>query len=122
MASENEPEMSHLHTTSHPKALRVNHTGIHTRQKMVSIAYAYIHYLSLYLQVLSADNLCKQFRPRPSLFFGGSDLDPNCLTLKEFFKKVDFLKKKKYQHTTKKHAKFPSRQRVKCAYLAIQLG
>ena len=43
------------------------------------------------------------------------DLDPNCLTLivilKEFLKEVDF---EINQQTTKKHLKFPSRQRVKC--------
>ena len=33
-----------------------------------------VHELKHCLLVLSADNLCKQFGPRP-------DLDPNCLTL-----------------------------------------
>ena len=58
--------------------------------------------LTLYLQVLSADNFCKQFGPRsgPNKAQQNvrSDLDPNCLTLmvflKEFFKKVDFEKDK----------------------------
>ena len=43
-----------------------------------------------------------------------ADMDPNCLTLmiflNEFFEKVDF---EKSQQMTKKHAKLPSRDRVK---------
>ena len=33
-------------------------------------------------QVLSADNLCKQFGPRSGPTNVGPDLDPNCLTLR----------------------------------------
>ena len=36
---------------------------------------------TLYLQVLSADNLCEQFRSRSGPPKVGPDLDPNCLTL-----------------------------------------
>ena len=48
----------------------------------------------------------------------GPDLDPNCfdadgIFLKEFFKKVNF---EKNQQTTKKHAKLPSRQKVKVEF------
>ena len=61
--------------------------------------------LTLYLLVSSADNFCKQFLPRSSLF------DTKMVFLKEFFEKVDF---EKNQQTTKKkkHEKFPRGQRV----------
>ena len=36
--------------------------------------------LTLYLLVLSADDLCKQFGPRSGPTNDRSDLDPNCLT------------------------------------------
>ena len=82
--------------------------------------YSYfIDVILLFTYVSSADNQCKtvwtQIRPDknvgPDLSDKnvGPDLDPNCLTLmvflKEIFKKDDFEKIK--------HAKFPSRQRVK---------
>ena len=55
--------------------------------------------------VSSADHdLCKLF---PDKMTGDQDI--NCLTLKEFFKKVDFDKN---QQSTKNYAKYPSRQRV----------
>ena len=62
----------------------------------------------------SADNICKQFGPRSSLTkcraWSESKLfDTLMVFLKEFFKWFDIEKK---QQTTKKHAKFPSRQRV----------
>ena len=47
-----------------------------------------------------------QIRPDKTV---GPDLDTNCLTLKEFFEKVDL---EKNQQTTKKDEKLPSRQRV----------
>ena len=37
--------------------------------------------LTLYLQVASADNLCKQLVPRLGPTIVGPDLDRNCLTL-----------------------------------------
>ena len=40
----------------------------------------------------SADNLCKYFELRKDRQNIGPDLDPNHLTLKEFFEKVDFEK------------------------------
>ena len=66
-------------------------------------------------QVSAADNLCKQFGPRSGLTNcqAGSRsklFDTLMVFLKEFFKKVDFFKKKK--KTTKKHAKLPCRQSV----------
>ena len=73
-----------------------------------------IETLTLYLLVLSADNLCKQFGPRsdPTSCRSGYDsklFDIMKVLLKEFFAKVDF---EKNQQTTKKHAKLPSRHRV----------
>ena len=52
------------------------------------------------LLVSSADNLCKQFGPRPGLtksraWSGDNLFDTWMIFLKEFFEKVDFEKKKK---------------------------
>ena len=67
----------------------------------------------------SADKLCNSLDPDQGRQKVGSDLDQNSLTLmvflQESFKKVDLKKKQ----TTIKHAKFPSRQRVKCLYKHI---
>ena len=54
------------------------------------------HSLILYNLVLSADIFCKQFGTRSLMVF-----------LIEFFEKVDFEKRKKYQLTAIKHEKFP---------------
>ena len=62
--------------------------------------------LTLSLLVLSADNIFKQFGSRS----GSKLFDTLIVFLKEFFEKSDF---EKYQHTTKKHGKLPSRQTVK---------
>ena len=70
-------------------------------------------------RVASADNLCKQLRPRSGLTicpaWSGSKLfDILLVFLIEFFEK-DFLKKvilKKKKQMTKKHAKLPSMQWV----------
>ena len=62
-------------------------------------------YLQYRLLIIFASSLC----PDQSRQNVGPDLDPNCLTL-TIFLKVDF---EKNQQTTKKHALFPSRQRVK---------
>ena len=59
------------------------------------------------VKVLSADSLCKQIGPRSH--FVRPDLDPICMTLKEFFENVDFLKN---QQTSKKHENFLRGQRV----------
>ena len=80
--------------------------------------------LTLCLLVLSFDDLCKQFGSRSGPMIrqtnrhfcqagSGSKLfDTLMVFLKYFFlKKVFFLKKN--QQTTNKHAKIPSRQRVK---------
>ena len=56
-----------------------------------------------FLQVSSADNLCKQLGSRPGTTNVGPDLDPNCLTLIE----KDF---EKNQPMAEKLAKVPSRQ------------
>ena len=37
-------------------------------------------YCTIYLEVSSADNLCKQFRPIQVEEYVRPDLDPNCLT------------------------------------------
>ena len=51
---------------------------------------------TLYLLVVSADNLCKQFGSRS----GSKLFDTLMVFLKEFFEKADF---EKYQQTKKKH-------------------
>ena len=75
-------------------------------QKEVTIS------LALYLLVSSADNLCKQIRPRSGptkcLAWSGSILfDTQMVFLKELFEKVDF---EKNQQTAKKHENFPRGQ------------
>ena len=62
----------------------------------------------------SADNLCKQFRPRSGqtecrAWSGSKLFDTLMVFQKEFFKKVDF---EKNQQTTIKHAKLPRMQSV----------
>ena len=68
--------------------------------------------LTIYLLVVSADNLCKHFGPRKNV---GSDLEPKRFDIGgtpaiifRFFSL--FLEKK--QQATNKHEKLPSRQRV----------
>ena len=68
--------------------------------------------LILVLLVSSADNLCKQFRPRSGptkcRAWSGSKLFETLMEhLKEFFKKVDF---EKNRQTTNRHEKLPRRQ------------
>ena len=74
--------------------------------------------LTLYLLVLSADNLCKQFGPRsgPTKCRAWSEsklFDTLMVFLKEFFKIIDF---EKNQQTTQKHEKLPSMQKGNMAY------
>ena len=69
--------------------------------------------LTLCLPVLSADNLCKQFGPRPGptkhrALSGSKLFDALMVFLKEFFEKVDF--EEKYQQMTKKREKLPRGQ------------
>ena len=72
-------------------------------------------YIILYLLVSSADNLCKQFEPRPGptklrARSGSKLFDTLMVFLKEFFEKVDF---EKSQRTTKEPEKLPRMQRDK---------
>ena len=53
------------------------HQGLHCLQKYLSRGFQY-----LCLLLSSADNLWKQFGPRPGPTNVGPDLDPNCMTLK----------------------------------------
>ena len=80
----------------------------------------YYKLLTLCLLVSSADDLCKQFGPISGptkcwAQFGSNLFDTLKVFLKEFSKKLIL---KKNQLTTKKYAKFPSRQRVKFTVLA----
>ena len=73
----------------------------------ISCGYFLFNALTLCLQVSSADNLRKQFGPRPGqticLAWSGSKLsDALMVLLKEFFEKVNF---EKYQQTAKNHGK-----------------
>ena len=68
-------------------------------------------FLTLYLQVLSADNLCKQFGPRSGQTerlarYGSNLFDTQMVFQKEFFEKVNF---EKNQQTTKNTKNFPGK-------------
>ena len=70
---------------------------------------------TLCLLVTSANNLCKQFRPRSGQTKRRARsesklFDTLMIFLKEFFKKLDFEQKKL---ETKNHEKLPSMQRIK---------
>ena len=72
----------------------------------------------------SADNLCKQFRPRSSLtecrsWSGSKQFDTLKVFLKEFFEEVNF---EKTQQTTTRACQSPSMQRVKCQKSLLRIA
>ena len=79
----------------------------------------------LMVTLSSADNLCKQFRPRSGktkhwAWSGSKLFDTLRLFLKDFLEKVNFFKKN--PQTTKKHAELPSMQRAKASGLGGSVG
>ena len=102
------------------------HAKFSRRKRVKNILYFQVSeqklwiWLNLEQLLLSADNLCKQFGPRPELtVWIQTDWHPECVPERVFLKKLILKKISRWQQ---RHEKLHSMQRVKNFHTYLSIG